>query len=146
MEFVAILQGISILVQALLFGSMVFFSFAMAPLIFIKLEIDVAGPFVRAVFPWYYLLIIALGAISCVLLVSFAPLNAGLMVLVTASAIYCRQMLMPSINDYSDRAKAGEREVSKIFDRLHRRSEIMNGLQLLAVFAVLVHLAFTHFS
>ena len=146
MDLIALLQGISILLLALLFGAMVFFSFAMAPLIFIKLDIEVAGPFVRAVFPWYYLLIITLGAISCLLLVNFAPLNSGLMVLVTASAIYCRQMLMPSINDYSDRSKAGERGVSKIFDRLHKRSEVMNSLQLLAVFAVLVHLAFTHFS
>jgi hypothetical protein len=29
---------------------------------------------------------------------------------------------------------------------LHRRSEILNGLQLLAVVAVLLHLAFVNFS
>jgi hypothetical protein len=146
METATILQGTSTILVALLFGSMAFFSFAMAPLIFIKLDIDVAGPFVRVVFPWYYLLIIALAAASFLLLVTIAPLNAGLMALVAASGMYCRQSLMPNINAYSDRAKAGEKEVSKIFDRLHRRSEILNGLQLLAVAAVLVHLAFTQFS
>jgi len=146
MELINILQGAGTVVVALLFGSMVFFSFAMAPLIFIKLDIDVAGPFVRAVFPWYYLLILSLAALSCLLLVSFAPLNAGLMFLVTVSTIYCRQRLMPSINDYRDRVKAGEKEVSEIFDRLHKRSEILNGLQILAVFAVLLHLAFINIS
>lgn len=146
METVSILQGIVTLLVALLFGSMSFFSFAMAPLIFIKLDAAVAGRFVRAVFPWYYLLIIALSAISFLVLIIFAPLNAGLMALVATSAVYCRQILMPSINDFSDRAKAGEKEVSKTFDKLHKRSEILNGLQLLAVFAVLAHLAFTQFS
>lgn len=146
MELVTILQGASTVTVALLLGSMAFFSFAMAPLIFIKLDIEVAGPFVRAVFPWYYLLIIILGAISCLLLVSFAPLNAGLMLLVTVSALYCRQLLMPNINHYRDRSMAGEKEVSETFDRLHRRSEILNVLQLVAVFAVLLHLAFTNFA
>jgi len=146
MDTVSILQGTSIIVVALLFGSMGFFSFAMAPLIFIKLDFDVAGRFVRAVFPWYYLLIIVLAASSALLLAGFAPINAGLMALVTVSGLYCRQKLMPSINDFRDRAKAGENDSSKVFDRLHKRSEIINALQLLAVFAVLAHLAFVNFS
>lgn len=140
------MQGISIIVMSLLTGAMVFFSFAMAPLIFIKLDIDVAGRFVRAVFPWYYLLIIVVGTTACLILLVFAPLNAGLMFLVAGSGLYCRQHLMPKINEYRDRSLAGEKELSKTFDRLHKRSEIINGLQLLAVFAVLVHIAFVDFA
>lgn len=146
MEITSIIQGISTIVISLLTGSMVFFSFAMAPLIFIKLDIAVAGPFVRAVFPWYYLLIIVLSTLACLLLVAFAPLNSGLMALVAFSGLYCRQYLMPKINEYRDRSLAGETEVGKIFDQLHKRSEILNGLQLLAVFAVLAHIAFVDFS
>ena len=146
MDMITILQGIGIVLVALLAGSMLFFSFVMAPLIFIKLDIDVAGKFVRAVFPWYYLLIIVLAATGAVVLVAFAPLNAGLLALVAASTVYCRQSLMPSINEYRDRSKAGEEVTTQIFDKLHRRSEILNGLQLLAVVAVLLHLAFVDFS
>jgi hypothetical protein len=79
-------------------------------------------------------------------LVFLAPLNAGLLGLVAASTIYCRQSLMPRINEYRDRSKAGEEGTNKIFNNLHRRSEILNGLQLLAVVAVLLHLAFVNFS
>jgi hypothetical protein len=146
MEITSIVQGFSIIIMSLLTGSMVFFSFAMAPLIFIKLDIAVAGRFVRAVFPWYYLLIIVLGATACLLLLAFAPINSGLMAVVACSGLYCRQYLMPKINEYRDRSLAGEAEVGKTFDRLHKRSEILNGLQLLAVFAVLVHIAFVDFS
>ena len=121
---------------------MLFFSVVMAPLIFIKLDIEVAGPFVRAVFPWYYLMVILLAALGAGLIAADWPLNAGLLVLVTLSTLYCRQILMPGINDYRDRALAGEDGSNKKFDRLHRRSEILNALQLLAVFAVLIHLAF----
>ena len=91
MDFSNILQGITTVITGLLAGSMLFFSFVMAPLIFIKLEIREAGKFVRAVFPWYYLVVIALSGLGGIALVAIAPLNASLLFLVTISAIYCRQ-------------------------------------------------------
>ena len=51
---------------SILAGSMVFFSCVVAPLIFIKLDGDTAGYFVRSIFPWYYLVIASLAAISSV--------------------------------------------------------------------------------
>ena len=65
-----------------------------------------------------------------------------LLLLVAASAIYCRQSLMPGINRQRDKSLSGDKEAGKLFNRLHKRSEIINGLQLLAVIAVLLHLAF----
>ena len=53
---------------------------------------------------------------------------------------------MPRINEYRDRSRAGEAGTTEVFDKLHRRSEVLNGLQLLAVMAVLLHLAFVQFS
>ena len=49
---------------ALLFGSMVFFSAVMAPLVFTKLDAETAGRFIRQVFPWYYLTVITLAAVA----------------------------------------------------------------------------------
>jgi len=146
MESTLILRGLSTIAVGLLCGAMLFVSLAMAPLIFIKLEIDVAGKFVRAVFPWYYLIIIVLASLSASLLLKFAPLNAGLMALVAISAWYCRQLLMPRINEFRDRSMINEQGADKIFNKLHRRSEILNGLQLLAAMAVLLHLSFVNFS
>ena len=146
MDFSNIPQGIATVITGLLAGSMLFFSFVMAPLIFIKLEIREAGKFVRAVFPWYYLVVIALSGLGGIALVAIAPLNASLLFLVTISAIYCRQSLMPSINDHRDRSNSGEEVANKIFNKLHRRSEIINGLQLLATMAVLLHISFVNFN
>ena len=146
MDFSNILQGIATVITGLLAGSMLFFSFVMAPLIFIKLEIREAGKFVRAVFPWYYLVVIALSGLGGIALVAIAPLNASLLFLVTISAIYCRQSLMPSINDHRDRSNSGEEVANKIFNKLHRRSEVINGLQLLAAMTVLLHLSFVSFD
>ena len=146
MDFSNILQGIATVITGLLAGSMLFFSFVMAPLIFSKLEIREAGKFVRAVFPWYYLVVIALSGLGGIALVAFAPLNASLLFLVTISAIYCRQSLMPSINDHRDRSNSGEEVANKIFNKLHRRSEVINGLQLLATMAVLLHISFVNFN
>ena len=125
MQLIQILQGVATVLVALLAGSMLFFSFVMAPLIFIKLDIDVAGKFVRAVS--YYLLILILAGLGTLTLVAFAPLNAGLMALIAASTAYCRQYLMPRINEYRDRSRAGEAGTTEVFDKLHRRSEVLNG-------------------
>jgi len=91
-------------------------------------------------------LILILAGLGALTLVAFAPLNAGLMLLIAGSTAYCRQYLMPQINHFRDRSRAGEAGSTETFDKLHRRSEVLNGLQLLAVMAVLLHLAFVEFS
>lgn len=140
MTLTTILIACGFLIISILAGSMLFFSAIMAPLIFIKLDIETAGRFIRQVFPWYYLAVIVLAALGAVFLVWGLPLNAGLLALVAGSAVYCRQRLMPAINAWRDQSLAGDKQAAPVFARLHRRSEIINGLQILAVFAVLVHL------
>ena len=90
MELIQILQGVATVLVALLAGSMLFFSFVMAPLIFIKLDIDVAGKFARGV-PLVLPVDSDSGRAGPLTLVAFAPLNAGLMALIAASTAYCRQ-------------------------------------------------------
>lgn len=142
MDMIWISTVLALIVTAILAGSMVFFSAVMAPLIFIKLDMPVAGGFVRAVFPWYYLLIAVLAGIGGLGLLAALPLNASMLLLVAASALYCRQILTPQINEFRDQSLAGDKQAGKTFNRLHKRSEIINGLQILAVLAVLLHLAF----
>lgn len=45
---------IAVLGLAALGGGMLFFGAVMAPLVFLHLPLDVAGPFIRTAFPWYY--------------------------------------------------------------------------------------------
>ena len=63
----------TIIINSIILGTMIFFSFVMAPLIFTKLEGEVAGKFIRIVFPWYYLF---LGILSLFSLIAMVFANA----------------------------------------------------------------------
>ena len=127
-----------LLLLAILAGSMVFFTFVMAPLIFIKLDAPVAARFIRAVFPWYYLVIIVLAALAALLLVGESLLLALIMAAVALAGVYLRLWLMPRINRWRDQGKAGNDVAQARFDAGHRLSVWVNGVQLLAVLATLV--------
>ncbi len=129
------------LLAAGLFGSMLFFSFVMAPLIFTQLDEATAGRFIRAVFPWYYLVLLALSGIAGLTLFSIAPLEAGVMLAIASIAAFTRQVLMPKINQQRDQAAAGDTAAGKRFDQLHRLSVIINMVQLVGVTLVLILLA-----
>ncbi len=129
------------LLAAGLFGSMVFFSFVMAPWIFTQLDEATAGRFIRAVFPWYYLVLLTLSGISALTLFSIAPLEAGVMLAIASLAVVSRQVLMPSINRLRDQSAKGDEVAGKRFDQLHRFSVIINMMQLVGVTLVLILLA-----
>ena len=131
----------AILVTAVLFGSMVFFSFIMAPLVFTQLEPATAGRFIRSAFPWYYLLQLVCSALAGILLLAAAPLEAGIMLAIASLALFSRQLLMPMINGYRDRATAGDNAAEHRFNQLHRVSVVINMVQLAGVTLVLILLA-----
>jgi len=129
-------------------GSVLFFSFGVAPIIFKVLGAEAGGKFVRALFPRYY----AWGYISGVVALAagvLGPLSVpelrGPRVAVQAALIigsclvmlYCGNSLSPSINAARDAGSEG----SSRFERLHRLSVGLNalvlvvGLGLLGAFA-----------
>ena len=132
---------ISQLLTAALFGSMLFFSFVMAPLIFTQLDEATAGRFIRAVFPWYYVVLGKLSMLAGILLFLAAPLEAGVMLGIASLALFSRQILMPRINRLRDRALEGDREADRQFNHLHRLSVAINMVQLVGVTTVLILLA-----
>jgi uncharacterized membrane protein len=126
-------------------GSILFFSFGVAPLIFKVLGAESGGRFVRALFPRYY----AWGAISgAIALPAFlgVPLSfpeyRGPMVAVQALLIlagilimlYAGNTLTPAINAARDAGPAEHRR----FERLHRRSVQLNALVLVLGLGLLV--------
>ena len=128
----------TLLLLAVLLGSMVFFSFVMAPLIFIKLETAVAARFIRAVFPWYYLLTLLLAGAVTPLLLADSLVLALCMTGVALAALYLRIWLMPRLNRWRDKGKAGDRAAQARFDAGHRWSVWINAAQLVTVMAVLL--------
>ena len=65
-----IITGVAL---ALTFGGMTFFSAIVAPLVFTKLPLEIAGAFIRQIFPWYYLTMAAATLVALVALI----LSAG---------------------------------------------------------------------
>lgn len=129
-------------------GSILYFSFGVAPLIFTVLGAEAGGKFVRALFPRYY----AWGAIAgAVALPSFVavplcyPEYRGAMVGVQSLAIllctlimlYAGNSLTPAINAARDTGPEGQ----ELFERLHRRSVRLNALVLVIGLALLIAFA-----
>ncbi len=125
-------------------GSIIFFSFVVAPTVFRVLSPPDAGRVVRAVFPKYYLVgivcgVIAIGAFlimssSHSVWASIAVAQIVLLAVMVGINIYARQSLTPRINVARD---AGDGEKAR-FDRLHRQSVMLNGMVLLLGLVVLL--------
>ena len=126
------LSSLALIALALLFGGMGFFAAVMAPLVFTRLPATTAGPFIRQVFPVYYLWVLGFAALAAVALAAQRPIDAAAMAAVAALTLWLRQGLMPRINQLSD---AGE---SAAFARAHRLSVVLNMAQLAAALGVLV--------
>ncbi|MEL6678748.1 MAG: DUF4149 domain-containing protein [Pseudomonadota bacterium] len=120
------LDTVTLFALAVLFGGMVGFSFLFSPLVFIKLPIETAGPFIRQVFPSYFAAILALFALIAVLAANWI---AGLMAVLAALNLW---VLMPRINALRDRQLAGDAAAKAQFDLLHRGSVVINFVQIAA--------------
>jgi len=93
---------LAVLVTALLFGGMVFYSFGFAAFLLIALPADVAGPTIRRAFPHFYLFVMICAGLGAALTLPVDPLGAALLAIVAATTIPTRQILMPAINRATD--------------------------------------------
>lgn len=129
-----LLQAIALYATAILLGAMLFFSFALTPMVFINLEAAVAAGFVRRLFPLYYLIIIILGAAAALTLaVAERPIPASLMAVVAGFAVMTRQLLIPRLDALREAKDAGDERAMAQFKALHRFSVVVNALQIVAV-------------
>ena len=126
-----LLQAVGLILATLTLGVMLFFSLVVAPLVFIKLPADVAGRFIRALFPWYYLVSGLLASTATIVLAPGNLIDAALAASVAFAALVSRQVLMPQINKWRDQMLAGSKIASSKFNRGHRASVLVNGAQLI---------------
>ena len=135
------LNTIGLVAVATVFGSIVFFSAVVAPLTFVKLDKEIAGQFIRSIFPWYYLLLGVFSLVAFVVL-AFNKLDiAALMGIVLIGACISRQILMPNINKQRDRQLAGDAHAENSFNRLHRYSVLINFSQMIIALYALISFA-----
>lgn len=114
----------ALLLSATLLGGMVFFSFGFAPVLFAQLPMERVRPLLRGTFPYYYLAVIGLSAITMVVAYTVSPLAGALIAVVFASTLYARQILMAQINAATDRGD------QPAFKRLHGLSVVIQIIQI----------------
>jgi len=132
------LSAIALYATALLLGTMLFFSFAMTPVIFAKLEAEQAARTVRVLFPVYYLVITVCGAVGALTLAFAArPIPAALLAATAGFALLARQYIVPGLDALRDAKNAGDEQAVRAFRRLHGFSMAINLAQIVAVAAAL---------
>ena len=114
-----------------LIGGIVFLSFVLAPTVFKALDAGAASRLLRALFPRYYLFALICCALALVPALTLAFNEASLAavgcvaLIITIAAVsgYCLR-LISRINAARDNGPSAR------FDALHRRSVILNGVNL----------------
>jgi Domain of unknown function (DUF4149) len=144
-NLLVLFDSVYVIALAAWLGSVLFFSFSVAPIIFQVLGAEAGAKFVRALFPRYYLWGAISGAVALPAFVA-GPLcyqeyrgpMVGLQALVMIGGIlamlYGANSLTPAINRARDGGPAGQ----ELFKRLHRRAVWLNGLTMVLGLALLV--------
>ncbi len=149
----ALLRFAHLLALGVWIGSVVFFSFVVAPSLFAALPRDAAGRAVSAIFPRYYAFGCACGALALLsgLLLGalrLAPWRALaaeliLLALMIGVVVYAGRVVLPRASEarqalaLAPEGKAGSTAARERFDLLHRRSVLLNGTVLLLGLAAL---------
>lgn len=119
---------------SLVLGIMLFFSFILAPMIFKVLSPENAGIFVRAIFPYYYLVnLLILGVIS-IFYIFYKTFTLDFYLILTTALLFLFNLifLMPKINQYKDQKN------ERAFKISHFISVIINFAQLIALGIILI--------
>ena len=119
---------------SLVLGIMLFFSFVVAPMIFKVLSPENAGLFVRAIFPYYYLVnLLILGTIT-IFYIFYKTFTLDFYLILITALLFLFNLifLMPKINKYKDQKN------EKAFKISHFISVIINFSQLITLGIILV--------
>jgi uncharacterized membrane protein len=141
-----LLQYLHLLALVVWLGETIFLSFVVAPTLFGAFPQE-AGRLMSALFPWYYRVGYACGAILLVTSLVLwrsggssvrGPLTAGIVMFMLAAVLYAGIVIQPRVRALRlemhgpNAAAAAKQE----FDRLHRRSVQLNAVVLLGGLAI----------
>ena len=109
------------------FGVIVFFSFVVAPITFITLDIENAGKFIRRLFPFYYgfNLFCLILSLSIALVDGSFAVRYHIVILCVILFLFTLFYLLPKINKYRDSSN------ERMFKITHRLSVVINYAQLI---------------
>ena len=128
------IEQLSIYLIAMILGIMLFFSFAIAPVVFTSLDEDNARKFIRRIFPFYYNVNLAISFIVLLLFLFLSKfgLDFYLILLITILFAISNYLLMPLINKYRDEKQ------DKKFKYSHFISVVINFVQMICLVFLLI--------
>ena len=114
---------------AISLGTMLFFSFVIAPVIFKVLDANNASKFVRKIFPHYYLINLVILSVAVLLLhyISSVDLDFYIILIITILFFFSLFILMPLINKLKDNKE------EKKFKYSHALSVTINFIQIIGL-------------
>ena len=128
------IEQLILYLTSIILGIMLFFSFAVAPIIFKVLKENDARKFVRTIFPYYYSINLILVSLVCIFLFYKDFINFDFYLLLSVAILFAISLflLMPMINNARDQKKENK------FKYLHAASVIINFLQIFILLYVLL--------
>ena len=118
---------------AISLGTMLFFSFVIAPVIFKILDANNAGKFVRKIFPHYYLINLIILSITVLLLFYISSINLDFYITLVIMVLFAVSLfvLMPLINKLRDNKE------DRKFKYSHTLSVVINFIQIIGLIYLL---------
>ena len=119
---------------AISLGTMIFFSFIVAPVIFKVLDAVNAGKFVRKIFPFYYMINLIILSMVVILFIYNSQINIDFYFVLFLALLFAFLLfiLMPMINKFKDNNE------DKKFDFSHKLSVILNFVQMVGLIYLLI--------
>ena len=119
---------------AICLGTMIFFSFIVAPVIFKVLDAVNAGKFVRKIFPFYYMINLIILSLVVILFIYNSQINMDLYLVLILTILFAFLLfiLMPMINKFKDNHE------DKKFEFSHKFSVILNFVQMVGLVYLLI--------
>ena len=128
------IEQVGLYLTSVILGTMVFFSFVVAPVTFTTLNEENARKFIRKIFPYYYLfnLIISILTILSFIIIKKFSIEFYLISFVAILFVISNFVLMPLINKFRDTNQ------DKKFKYLHFISVAINFLQMILLVLILI--------
>ena len=128
------IEQVGLYLTSVILGTMVFFSFVVAPVTFTTLNEENARKFIRKIFPYYYLfnLIISILTILSFIIIKKFLIEFYLILFVAILFVISNFVLMPLINKFRDTNQ------DKKFKYIHFISVVINFVQMILLVLVLI--------
>ena len=128
------IEQVGFYLTSVILGTMVFFSFVIAPVTFTTLNEENARKFIRKIFPYYYLfnLIISILTILSFIIIKKFSIEFYLISFVAILFVISNFVLMPLINKFRDTNQ------DKKFKYSHFISVVINFVQMILLVLILI--------